>query len=100
MKPMKWSVLLVLSAVASVTPAYAGIDCRNGYQVVSGNLIATPYCQDKQLAEVARSRGLKVTFAEIRDNPNLKREVCQIVGRDIRVAQTCIDANMPGRRGF
>lgn len=93
-------VCCVMMAAVSASPASAAIECRNGYQLVQGNLLATPYCQEKLLAQVAREYGLKATFAEIRNNPNTKRNVCAFVGRDIRVQQTCIDANHVGRRGF
>jgi hypothetical protein len=94
---------MAMSAVAGVVlagPAEAAIKCVNGSQVVQGNLLATPYCQDKLLADVARTYGMKVSFAEIRNNPNTKRYVCSFVGRDIRVHQTCLDAGVTGRRGF
>lgn len=80
--------------------AEAAIKCIDGAQVVGGQLLITPYCQDKLLADVARGHGLKVSFAQIRNNPNTKRYVCALVGRDIRVQQTCIDAGIVGRRGF
>ena len=94
---------LVLSTVLAAVwaaPAAAAIDCRNGYQMVQGNLLATPYCQDKLLAEVARQYGAGASFAEIRDNPNTKRDVCRLVGRDIRVYENCQTVNPSGRRGF
>jgi hypothetical protein len=93
--------ILVLAAITSLPgSAEAKIQCRDGYQIVQGNLLATPYCQEEQLARVARGYGMRVSFAEIRNNPNTKRHVCSIVGRDIRVQQTCIDAGITGRRGF
>ncbi len=93
--------MAALSATAVLAaPADAKINCKNGFQVVQGNLLATPYCQEEQLARVAQSYGLSVSFAEIRNNPNTKRHVCALIGRDIRVQQTCIDSNITGRRGF
>lgn len=92
-------VALALLAAGS-SPALAAIKCRNGAQLVSGNYISTPYCEDKLLAEVAREYGFKVSFAEIRNNPNAKRNVCVYVGRDIRVQENCLTANPTGRRGF
>ncbi|MDX2307430.1 MAG: hypothetical protein NW216_04250 [Hyphomicrobium sp.] len=86
--------------VISSDPADAKIRCQNGYQIVQGNPIATPYCQEAQLAEVARGYGFRVSFDEIRNNPNSKRRLCALIGRDIRVQQTCIDANITGRRGY
>jgi hypothetical protein len=81
-------------------PAVAKIKCVNGNQLVSGSLIATPYCQDELVAQVAREYGMKVSAGAIRNNPNLKRNVCQHVGRDNRIHIACIDANSVGRRGF
>jgi hypothetical protein len=93
-------VVALALVVADSTPASAAITCRKGAQLVAGNYISTPYCQDKLLAEVAREYGFKVSFAEIRDNPNTKRNVCVYVGRDIRVQENCLTANPNGRRGF
>lgn len=82
------------------TPAAeAKIVCKEGYQVVQGSALATPYCQDNLVAAVARANGINVSDAEIRNNPNLKRHVCSLVGRDIRIYQACIDS-FSGRRGF
>lgn len=95
------SALAAASALLATAPAAeAKIRCKDGYQLVQGNYLATPYCQEAQLADVARSYGFKVSFAEIRENPNSKRRLCALIGRDIRVQQTCIDANITGRRGY
>jgi hypothetical protein len=83
-------------AVIMAHPAMA-IDCRNGYQLVQGNRLATPYCQDALLASVARQYGFKTSAAAIRENPNHKRDICRFVGRDIRVQENCITANPNGR---
>jgi hypothetical protein len=40
------------------------------------------------------------SFAEIRSNPNAKRNICVFVGRDIRVFENCQTVNPTGRRGF
>lgn len=81
-------------AIALAAPAQA-IECVNGYQRVQGNLIATPYCQDQYLAEVARERGFDATGAKIRSNPQYKKELCRYVSTDIRVQTTCLDAGVP-----
>jgi hypothetical protein len=92
--------LAVLAMAGLGSPAEAAITCRNGAQLVGGNYIATPYCQDKLLADVAREYGFKVSFAEIRNNPNAKRNVCVYVGRDVRVHENCLTANPAGRFAF
>src|SRR5690606_27014581 len=94
------AVLAILSGApiaASFGPAEAAIRCEDGYQIVQGNPLATPYCQDELLAKVAREYGMKARAAAIRNNPNYKREVCRLVGRDIRVQNTCINAYPSGR---
>ena len=90
----------LLAALAASGPAEARIACSKGYLAVGGNLIATPYCQDQYVAEVARAYGINVSAEAIRNNPNLKRNVCQTIGRDNRVFVTCGDSNSYGRRGF
>jgi hypothetical protein len=77
--------------VATTGPATAKIECRKGAQRVKGEWLVTPYCQDAYLAEVAREYGVKASATAIRNNPNVKRQVCIIVGHDIRVQQTCIE---------
>jgi len=95
-------VLALAVPLLAFAPALADarIKCIDGFQIVSGSRIATPYCQDKLVAQVAREHGMKVSEAEIRNNPNYKRHICQFVGRDIRIYQACIDANSFGRRPF
>jgi hypothetical protein len=102
MKPSAFTLtpLAVLALIGAGAPAEAAIKCQNGAQLVSGSYIITPYCQDKLLAQVARQYGSRVSFAEIRDNPNSKRHVCRLVGRDIRVYENCQTVNPSGRRGF
>lgn len=78
----------------------AAITCKGGFQLVQGNYIATPYCQDAQIASVAREYGIRVSAALIRENPYEKREVCRFVGQDIRVRPACIEAGSNGRRGY
>jgi hypothetical protein len=80
--------------------AEARIVCNEGFQTVGGSQLATPYCQDNYVGEVARRYGIKVSNVAIRENPNVKRHVCNLIGRDIRVSLTCSDANSYGRRGY
>ena len=85
----------VLAALAAASPASAEIKCQDGAQLVQGNWLATPYCQDKLLFEVANARGFKTSFAAIRENPNHKKELCRSLFTDIRVQMTCLDAGVP-----
>lgn len=88
---------LALAASVSV-PAEARIACRQGAQLVGGNYISTPYCEDQYLAEVAREYGMRTSANAIRNNPNLKRDVCRFVGHDIRISHTCPPEGPRGRR--
>ncbi len=95
MTTMKTACLATLAvAVLGTGPALA-IECRDGNQLVQGNWLATPYCQDQLLAQVATERGFKASLAQIRNNPNYKKELCRSLFNDIRVQQTCLDAGVP-----
>jgi hypothetical protein len=84
-------------AIAALVSEAQAIECKDGNQRVQGNLIATPYCQDDNLARVARQAGVRVTAERIRNNPGTKRDVCRLVGRDIRVQDACVNENQPFR---
>ena len=87
-------VAVLLAAAVAAGPA-AAITCHNGSQQVQGNWIATPYCQDLYLAQVARERGYPAALDKIRNNPNYKKELCRSVFTDIRVTDTCLNAGVP-----
>lgn len=92
--------LIFLGLLPLAQPASAaGIVCKESYQVVRGQEIATPYCADNYLAQVARLYGMRVSNAEVRSNPNRKREVCRFIGHDIRVSDNCDHENSRGRNG-
>ncbi len=91
-------VALVLATGIVPAPADAAIRCKESYQIVQGNLIATPYCEDSYLAEVARGYGTRVSAREIRNNPNRKEQVCRLVGGDIRVSDICAQYRSDGGR--
>jgi hypothetical protein len=82
------TMLLVSSAVAE-----AKIECRDGFQVVEGREISTPYCNDNLVAQVAREHGMKVSEETVRNSPSAKDEVCRFVGSDIRIQNYCNDTD-------
>jgi hypothetical protein len=87
-------ILIQASCFAALATAYAmpasAIECQGSFQVQrDGSTIATPYCQDSNLARVANEKGVRVSAAEIRENPNLKAQVCVAAGEDNRVRETC-----------
>lgn len=89
---------VALSAGLAVQPAEA-IQCRGPDQLVGGNWLSTPYCQDNYIAHVARtSYGIPVSNRAIRQNPSKKAEVCRYIGHDIRVNAYCQGDIEDGRR--
>jgi hypothetical protein len=82
-----WAAALV----ACGAPAEAHIVCHDGFQVVNGREISTPYCNDNYLAAVARQYGVKATDEAVRNNPSLKDQICRFAGSDIRIKNYCPD---------
>ena len=97
MSGLRFLLGAVIAATFFATPAGA-IECVRGFQRVNGQMIATPYCQDEDLAEVARGYGFRASAAQIRNNPNFKKEICRFVFQDIRVQITCLQAGVPEYR--
>ena len=89
---------ITLFTSVAVSPAAARIECRDNFQVTKHGLISTPYCEERQIARVARSYGYPVTDAEVRNNPNTKIYLCRIIGNDIRLKGSCAGYAEP--RGF
>lgn len=76
--------------IAGGATAQAKIRCDGPNQIIPGHgSMATPYCEDGYLAEVAREYGAKVSAGEIRRNPHSKEKLCLFIGDDIRVRSTC-----------
>lgn len=73
----------------SAEPAAAKIQCKDNFQVSKYGLIATPYCEEEQIAKVARTYGWKVTAAQVHNDPLTKVQICQILGGDVRLKGSC-----------
>lgn len=80
---------VVLVALAWSAPAAAKIQCKGNFQVTTQGLIATPYCEEEQIARVARSYGWNGTASQVHNNPNTKVYLCQRYGRDNRLKGSC-----------
>jgi hypothetical protein len=78
-----------LLAMALPEPAAARIQCQGNFQITKYGPIATPYCEEEQIARVAQSYGWKVTASEVHKNPLKKVELCQILGHDVRLKGSC-----------
>lgn len=95
---LKFSTLLAAIALVSATVALSSTEaiagkyklkCKGPYQIVQGQQIATPPCEEQYLAKVARTYGVKVSVKQIRNNPHKKIELCQFIGHDIRLVGIC-----------
>ncbi len=77
---------------ATIETAEARIRCKEGNQIIPGvGLHATPYCEIKYLADVARgSYGISTTFARLRNSDGERERVCQVIGHDSRIYSTCL----------
>jgi hypothetical protein len=95
------AMLLTVSSlvVVAAAPADARMRCDGNYQIINGQPHATPYCQDENLAQVARSYGLRVSGSAMRNSPSEKQRVCAFLGSDIRVREACHGYGQDGRGG-
>ena len=82
------SVVVTLLALAWTTSAISRVQCHGDFQVTISGVVATPYCEEENIAVVAQSYGRRVTASEIHNNP-LKVYTCQVLGRDIRLKGSC-----------
>jgi hypothetical protein len=83
-------------AALVVAPAHA-IECDGNFQVqANGNHIATPYCQDNHLAQVAREYNITTHADRIRSSLTEKNSVCGVLRFDIRVQSSCIPGGSTG----
>jgi hypothetical protein len=95
------SSLLCLAALQSAALpqlAHAAIVCKDGFQRSGGAWISTPYCNDAHLAQIARNRGVRVSDAEVRNNPNKKSEICRFLNSSPTARDYCPDERS-GSRG-
>jgi hypothetical protein len=92
MTSIKLAAAAVACGVAALSqggPAEARIMCDGNYQNVRGQPVQTLYCQEQELARVARLFGWKITASEIRYSESKKAQVCRAIGFDNRVSQVC-----------
>jgi len=81
--------LAAMAALLAASPALARIECRGNFQVTKYGLISTPYCEEENIARVARSYGFNVTGAQVRNDALKKVYLCQIIGGDNRLKGAC-----------
>lgn len=76
-------------AMGAAAPAEARIQCKGNFQVTKYGLISTPYCQEEQIAAVARSYGVNVTGKQVHNDALTKVRLCQRFGGDTRLKGSC-----------
>jgi hypothetical protein len=82
------ATLLVLLPLGG---AQARIECDGNFQVAkNGNTFTSPYCQEQNLARVARGYGMRTSFEEIRRSDSVKGQICRAIGHDNRVREACL----------
>jgi hypothetical protein len=81
--------VMAFMTTTSAGPATARIQCQGNFQISKYGPIATPYCEEEQIARVAQSYGWKVTAGEVHNNPLTKVYVCQNLGYDTRLKGSC-----------
>jgi hypothetical protein len=84
-----YSAPAILLTGLAFPSAAAAIECDRQFQIVNGSKIATPYCGDQYLGQVARERGLQVSDSDIRQNDSTKTMVCARIGQDTRLRTLC-----------
>jgi len=84
------ALLPIAVPVALVQPAQSRIVCDGSYQIVQGHPLSTPYCQEQNLARVARAYGMRVSDESIRHSESVKAGVCRAIGYDNRVRDVCL----------
>src|SRR4029453_4282716 len=82
-------VVVALLAIASLKPADATVRCQGNFQITKCGPIATPYCEEEQIALVAQSYGWHVSASEVHNNPLKKIEVCTALAGDTRLKGSC-----------
>ena len=89
---------VALLSAGFALPAVAKIACNKGYQQVQGTWMATPYCQDQYVAQVAHDYGFRASPDRVRNDPLFKQHLCRFIGQDIRIKESC-DEVSPSVRG-
>jgi len=78
----------LLLATMLAAPATARIECRDNFQMTKYGPIATPFCEEEQIAFVARTASGSPP-PEVHNNPLTKVYLCQTIGYDSRLKGSC-----------
>lgn len=65
------------------------LKCDGPYQIVNGDRLATPICQNRYIAKVARKYGYRVTGRQLGNNANKKVLICTNLAHDTRIRHNC-----------
>jgi hypothetical protein len=90
---------VTLASPAADAQRYRGIQCEGVFQVTKYGLHASPFCEERRIAQVARSYGYRVTDKEVQQGGLKKIHLCQALGYDNRLKEACAPYFPPrGRR--
>ncbi len=84
--------IIAVAAIALVAPneATGGIRCDGNAQIIgSGETHWSKHCALRQLANVARARGVATSLGKLKSSIAEREAVCNVVGFDTRVIITC-----------
>ena len=65
-----------MGLVVLATPGHAAIVCDGSFQIVRGEPISTPYCEDEDLAASVRKFSARNSGDAIRRSSEVKRQSC------------------------
>lgn len=97
LRALALSVAGTLALLTAVPAAQAAIVCKDGFQKSSTGWISTPYCNDAELARVARKNGVRVSDSEMRANPARKYEICRFLSGSLAARDYCPDGDGSSR---
>ena len=80
-----------LALIGSTVDANAGIRCSGEYQLVNGQEISTPYCQDRHLVKVLAARGIDASAAGLRKSRTYKAQMCQLAAPEPSLLTACAE---------
>ena len=75
--------------LATASPVAARIQCQGNFQITKYGPVATPYCEEEQIAIVAQSYGWHLSTSEVHNDPLKKIHACTVLGSDVRLKGSC-----------
>jgi len=102
LKIFAFTATFVACAALITAPSTAKIRCNGSFQIIPGvGPHASPYCEIKHLAHVARrSYGISTSFQRLRASDAERKKVCRAIGHDHRIYSICLDYRNQNQNKF